>query len=259
MHRKIKQILIILFYLLMFSGFIGFLYWYFTQPTCNDQKQNQGELGVDCGGPCAQTCQQNPDLEPLQVHDPEIISNQNNYDVVFYLKNDNSKYGFNQIQYDLNFFSGSEQLTCFRSGQTYILPNQDRPVVELNINCPKAPDQAKITINNQRLHEFKDYNRPSLEILNLDYQHTQTGGSYFEIIFQVVNRSDYSFKQIDIIAVVRDQNGQAIALNQGNINSVYTQDKRDFRFFWAEPFDGQVKYVDVEAFSDVFSLSNLVH
>ena len=49
-----KQILYLISYLtVIFLIFLSiYLIWFKPTPACNDNSQNQGETGVDCGGPC---------------------------------------------------------------------------------------------------------------------------------------------------------------------------------------------------------------
>jgi len=52
--RLVKQILYGAGYLAVFFFilFIIYLFWLKPAATCFDSRQNQGELGIDCGGPC---------------------------------------------------------------------------------------------------------------------------------------------------------------------------------------------------------------
>ena len=57
MNKYIKKQIIIAFVYLIILAVIGtgfyFLFLKPTLPSCSDKIQNQGEAGVDCGGPCS--------------------------------------------------------------------------------------------------------------------------------------------------------------------------------------------------------------
>lgn len=52
----------------------------YTAPTCSDGLQNQGERGVDCGGPCGKECPHPPASEAVSAGDSAASSN---YKVVY--------------------------------------------------------------------------------------------------------------------------------------------------------------------------------
>ena len=62
-----KRINIILFYLLLLALFFGFIY-FMTRPemTCTDGIKNQGEEGIDCGGPCPICEEEYPGLTQIK-------------------------------------------------------------------------------------------------------------------------------------------------------------------------------------------------
>ncbi|MBD3245255.1 MAG: hypothetical protein GF335_04670 [Candidatus Moranbacteria bacterium] len=257
MNRKTKQILIIITYILITISFLTFIYWIFFKPSCFDQKQNQGEEGVDCGGPCQRECLKFPEFKELEILETEIIPiEQGKYDVVAKMSNPNSKFGFNNIIYEIKLYKDKQEV-CSSQGETYILPDQQHYIVNPNIACPKEPNEVIINIQNKEPHEFKGIEKPKLEILNKDYNFPTQSTVFFELNFQVANRSSYLFSKIDIMAVVKDRNGRIIASNRGDINHVKPGGVRDFRFFWPNQFEGNITSVEVEARSDVFNLDNI--
>ena len=57
--RTVKQIVIIIFFLaiVFVIGFLFYKVFLEHSPTCFDGIQNQGEIGIDCEGPCEKICQ----------------------------------------------------------------------------------------------------------------------------------------------------------------------------------------------------------
>ena len=72
--RIIKRLVIIFVYLVIISAVGTGLYFLLrTQPTCGDKIQNQGEEGIDCGGPCGR-CESIPKIENLEIQEKEFVA-----------------------------------------------------------------------------------------------------------------------------------------------------------------------------------------
>src|SRR5947209_735804 len=98
----------IAYFLIVFVTFVlitGYFYYYFLKPvpSCFDNKQNQGELGVDCGGTCAALCKsQTSNLLVLWSRSLQVRPGL--YDAVAYVENPNSAAGLGQIGYTFTLY-----------------------------------------------------------------------------------------------------------------------------------------------------------
>ncbi len=256
MERKTKQIIIIATYLLIAVGAVFFIYKIFWGASCTDGKKNGGEEGIDCGGPCPRPCINTPVLEKPEAISVALIPYRGKFDVVAEIKNVNDRFGFEKVPYEILLYKGEEAVGG-KKGAIYILPNEVRYLVETGIECKDSPDSAKVLVEGEGWAEYKKKEKPKLEILNKTFNYTKTGGSFFEINFQIVNRSSYDFLTVDIEAVVRDGSNKIIAANKANLNSVKSGEVRDFRFFWPVEFEGKADSVEIKAQSNVFDLQNL--
>lgn len=256
MNRKLKQIIIVLVYLFLFSAAAYLVFKLVERPTCTDGEKNGKEQGVDCGGTCPKKCPETPNLETLQVGVPAVLEENGNYDVAVEINNPNSEYGFYRIAYKVVLLKGATSVGE-RRGSTYILPDDQRYLLELSIAASDVPDRATVTFESFKTREFRDIEKPKFEIINKTFKYARSAGSFFETSFQVANRSNYNVNRVDIDVVLRDYSGKIIAMNKGNINSLRSGDIRDFRSFWPREFRGEVKDVDVRAEADVMDLDNL--
>lgn len=105
--------------------FVIFPYWYTHRvpPTCTDGKQNQEELGVDCGGPCTLRCKgMVRDLNVLWTK--VFMIRPSYYDVVAYVENPNPDSGVSNLSYVAKLFDegGQEIAKSTRTG--YVRPNE---------------------------------------------------------------------------------------------------------------------------------------
>src|SRR3989344_2585469 len=80
------------------------LFFIFTRPgTCSDGKQNNGELGVDCGGSCARLC-------PFEISDVIVHwarafpAREGFYDAVASIENPNFNAGVKDFTYTFKLY-----------------------------------------------------------------------------------------------------------------------------------------------------------
>ena len=162
--RLRKQIIIAFVFLGIFSLIGGGIYLtHRSEPTCFDNKRNQGEEDVDCGGPCI-LCElkYNP---PLSLADtPTLLMNQNNkVDILFKITNSNLEWGAQKFSYKVSLIgANNEKQEFIKSG--FIFPHEIRYFIVPNIAVAFNPVKADVEI----LKETIVWNKPLTGIdLNL--------------------------------------------------------------------------------------------
>ena len=119
-ERKKKRIIIVS----LVTGFFvlaGFFVYLSAKPeaTCLDGKKNQGEIGIDCGGPCKTKCQDLSSLQPIQVSQKQMVNaGLNVYDVLISVHNPNTRFGAALFSYriilkDASGLGGQCRKMCF--------------------------------------------------------------------------------------------------------------------------------------------------
>jgi hypothetical protein len=105
--RIFKQIAISAGYLLFLGAVLFSVYYLFIRvaPTCSDGKQNQDEMGIDCGGICANQCE--PPLNAKDIVTREVAfvpADRGSYDVLARIYNPNDIAGASRFSYKLTLF-----------------------------------------------------------------------------------------------------------------------------------------------------------
>ena len=93
-----RQLLIVFILLATFLAALAFfaLPYILKAPTCSDKKQNGGESGIDCGGPCVKLClSQVNDLKVIWQRAFKVTSGA--YDVLAYVTNQNYDAGIKRL------------------------------------------------------------------------------------------------------------------------------------------------------------------
>ncbi|MEM4188528.1 MAG: hypothetical protein QXN56_05165, partial [Candidatus Hadarchaeum sp.] len=149
--RLFKQIIIaFIIGLIVFS--IGFSFYLKNKPiaTCSDNKRNQKEEDVDCGGPCIPCdLKYNPPLV-IQEEPYFILSDSNKIDIVFKLLNKNDKWGVKYFSYKINLYDNNNQKQTVLKND-FILPLELKTIILPSIDISFTPKQIEIEINKESI------------------------------------------------------------------------------------------------------------
>lgn len=251
-----KRFVIIAIYLLIF-GSLGSLGYYILapDPTCGDNKKNQNEEGIDCGGPCA-PCEKLINAQALKIDEKYFVyGNNNQYDVMAAITNPNDKYGAVKFNYEFQLLDQAGNVLEKRNGTSFILPDESKFIIELNLHSAINPYTAKFEIRDVEWDEFLEYDEPKLNIY---------GRSFFEESEKNItsgllkNESYFDFNTIEISIVLRNSAGKPIALGRSEMRTIRAQEERDFKLIWPYKFSENVATVDIKAEADVFNSDNFI-
>src|SRR3989344_5853258 len=117
-QRKLAYSLVFVVLLLIALGVPAFFFLY-EKPSCVDGKQNQGELGVDCGGVCRNLCQakQSP---PIVVWAQKFKVAEGRYSIAAYIENPNVSGSVNDVPYTFTLYDNKASFIIEKKGTAYI-------------------------------------------------------------------------------------------------------------------------------------------
>jgi hypothetical protein len=258
--RTIKRIIIIFVYIVIFST-IGILFHYFFFPsaTCGDGKQNQGEAGIDCGGPC-RTCATVAQTRDLVVIEKAFAFGGNDtYDVVAHVQNPNNATGATNFSYGFTLKDAQGNVIGKKDGESFILPAENKYIVSLAVptEANKVPASVDFAITNTTWGNLSGLNKPALNIYSkrFDSLPSGPGGQVYGLLR---NESVYDLNKVYIDVILRDQNGKIIGINSTEKNTVRSKEERDFLLTWPYELDGEVKNIEMEAYSNMFDSQNFI-
>jgi len=254
-YRK-KQVRIGLVYLLILVIIVGGVYFIIKSglPSCSDGIQNQGEAGIDCGGPCPPCAWQlQKDLEVIFF---QAIPTQENYvDLVARIRNPNSDFGAESFSYVFNLYDSEDKLIISRKGSSYILPRETRYFIEQKIKTEADNPRIEFKINNVKWQEVVEYQEPELLIKNLDFIQSEDLSQLSAVL---ENRSSYDFSKIDVWAVLFDSQSNILGVNKIELYTVLSEERRYFEMKWFFPLSGQVEKIETVAKTNVFLDENFM-
>jgi hypothetical protein len=214
-RRKLTYGSFVILGAILIVGLPTFLLLY-KAPTCNDGKQNQGEGGIDCGGPCVKLC-------PSSFLPPEVIWTKSEpvapglYNVAAYIINNNLDGAAYNVPYEMQLFDDQGVLITYKSGSTTIPPHRNTLAFQGAISTGKRiPAKAVINVDSPQWIKKTDQ-LGNLIIADKKYSEGQNSSS-LQVTLQ--NNAVTSYKNLSVYVVLYDANGNAIDFSKTIVDSV---------------------------------------
>ena len=262
LSRKNKQLFVALVYFtLAVLLSIGVYFAFIKLPeTCFDNKQNQNEQAIDCGGVCQAVCEEHLVGADLELKEVAFVPGGNGqYDVLTKLHNPNDEIGATSFEYTVDLKDGSGAVLASHSGTSYILPQENKYIFELNLATSSLPTSAVFRISEVKWARFSGYQeKPSISIYKKSYENISSGAGFSKAFGLVVNASPYDFRSIFVKVILRDANDKPLALNATEMRTVKSKEERDFSLVWPSAFPGTVEKMEMEVDADVYHSDNFV-
>jgi len=223
--RALKQILYFLFYLAILGLIVFLIYQWFIKPTpnCFDNRKNQGETDIDCGGPC-QPCEIQS-LKPLESQKIRFFQNQNQTIITAEILNLNDNFGADNFTYTIDFYNKNEEKVYSISKNSFIYPQEVKTIFEITDKV-NYNDIFKIQINFSNLHwTSKDnFKKPEIEIteknLNLEKP--------IKIQGSLINKGNSDATLVRLIGIIYDKYNLPLAASKTEIGKLDAKKQKTF-------------------------------
>lgn len=205
-------------------------YLFFTDnPTCSDGKENQDELGVDCGGGCARLC-------ASQVRTPVILWSRafkvtdGVYNAVAYVENSNFDAGVDSINYSFELFDEKNVTVARREGKTFLSTNGITPIFEGTIRTGmRTPVRTVFTFKSEPSWR-KAENEPGYTVSGQRLAIKENGTPRVDAT--ITNDTVVDIRNIQVIATIFDIEGNAIASSETLVPLLPARESRAMVFTW---------------------------
>jgi hypothetical protein len=211
-------------------------------PTCFDGTRNQGELGIDCGGPCVLLCKMST-RDPVVIWQRAFRIQQGIYTAAAYIENPNPTAEVISLPYTFILYDGNNIPIAERKGKTYVPPGKKFIVFESAIKTgDHIPARALITFGTD--YSWLSQTRKPAEI------ETRSPVISGENISPVLDAELYNpgFTPVDRIeatAVVYDRNDNAVGVSRTFVDTITEQSSEKIIFTWPEPFDKPSSRIEI--------------
>lgn len=230
-------------FIVIIAVFAGLFFLFFNKPpTCADGKQNGEELGIDCGGSCEKVCEvQITDLAILWSRSFRVSDGV--YNSVAYVENPNPNARVAEISYTFKLFDDNNILVAERKGKTFISPSGITPIFEGNISTgQRVPIRTFSEFSEiPKWSQTADEDSPiSVGEIVLSREDSSP-----RIDAVLSNSSIRDTSDIEVVAVVFDATGNAIAVSSTFIDRLSGRSSQDIVFTWPNKFDFSVSRIEI--------------
>jgi len=200
-------------------------------PTCFDGKQNQGELGVDCGGPCSLLCADTA-REPVLLWSRAFQTGPTSYTAAAYIQNNNPGAGAKNVAYSFQLFDANNNLVVKRDGVANLPPITTIPIIEPNIIVGnRTVVRVQFAFSNTPPAVWNKVSASSMPMLSIAEQNLNTDAS--RLGATVVNDTLTDAQNVTVAAVLFDSGGVARAASKSLIVYVPAKSSMPVVFTWA--------------------------
>lgn len=230
MGWSVKRRIIYLSIVLVFTLLVAGVFWYRTRPapSCFDNKQNQDELDTDCGGPCARVC--SFEVKPAkEVWSRLFEIDGGRYDEVTFIKNPNRRYAARQLSYRVKIFDANDVLITTKTGETFLNPGESFFIYNSRLDVGnREPRRAAFEITDGPIWQRVDVKLPEPKVTYKSFVNQPTP----LLVARVENDSLQTLTDLQIVAVLSDEDQNALAVSSTLMEKLEPGESREVAFTW---------------------------
>lgn len=227
--RFAKQVIYGAFYVVLIVLIVWDGYSFFARPaaSCFDGIKNEGELGIDCGGPCVKVC--TASTQPISVVGVNAFVSGAGHDTFLAkIDNPNLNYAAQSFDYDFNVYDTSGTLIQSYPGQSFLYGGQVEYLTLVNQPVASSVVSAALAIPTATMSWVATSTlgtAPDFAVTGLT---TEIGSTTAIAAGQLTNDDTATFTDVLIVGVFKDANGNPIGASQTELDSITPNQTEDF-------------------------------
>ncbi len=246
----LKQLIYGIFYLVIAVGVgYGSFLLFRSTATCSDNRQNQREEGVDCGGPCI-ACAIKA-LQPFTISPITLVhGDENTLSLFFNLSNPNASYGAEKFFYTVTLIGDAGAPVHTFTGSSYLYPSEIRTVADVGLVFPNAEEviRADVVVSDVLWREAALFTQPRLETRAVSLQRDPITNE-LQIRGLLSNKNSFELARAGVGAVVRIA-GIPLAVSKTVVTDLAAFEERSFFILVPNLEDTLVALSDVTLFTE---------
>jgi len=214
----------------------------YTAPTCSDGKFNQGEEGIDCGGPCELVCSFKT-ADPIVKWSRAVETTQDVYGAVALIENTNMFAEAYNLSYVFKLYDSNGILINERFGKAYIPNNLIFPIFEGNLQVGnRIPTKASFEfIEKASWREVTELNE-KIVLSNIEYVEKNKSP---RVLAKIENKSVRDVRDLELIVLLYDTDNNLVNSSKTIIDSLKKDSSQNLIFTWPELFEKEVIKIDI--------------
>lgn len=214
----------------------------YKTPTCFDTKQNQGETGVDCGGPCNALCTAE-EQAPVARFVRQLSPQPGRTDVIAYIDNKNANAAMAGAKFTITLYGADNMVIAKKDGTVDLPPHASVPVfIPGFYSGAQTVARAFIAFDTTSFawHRFAG-TLPTFPISDISISSQDAS----RVTATVTNTTATPFFRLPVIITVFDAADNAIAASQTLITSLPAMESAPVTFTWNAPFSAAPARVEI--------------
>lgn len=226
----------------------------FKEPTCFDTKKNGDETGVDCGGSCALFCaEEAKSISVKWARAFKVVDG--TYNVAAYIENQNTDAVVKEIGYIFKVYDNENRFIVERVGKTYISSAGAMVIFEPRLITGGNREPAFVRF--EFLGDPVWYREPlfakDVSLVVTENPELIDQSTVPKLTATIVNKSFQKPKDVDVFAILYDENENALAVSKTVLSEVERNSSAPANFSWFLPIEGVVVRKEIITSFDPFT------
>ncbi|MDP3727033.1 MAG: hypothetical protein Q8R35_00140 [bacterium] len=248
MDFRTRRQLAILAIVALVAGGIGFLVIRASlpAPSCQDNRRNQREEGIDCGGPCTSCVLRQS--KPVEIFWTRFVQvRENTYDVAAEIRNPNVRLGAVSFAYEFKLYDAAGANVASRRGTAYLYPGETMHLIEVGLLSGRSIANAVLTVS-EVAWVLSDTAGPDLIAGSKEYTLIGDPGSVTSAVKAIVsNRGLKDLADITVSALVFDRDGNLLGVHRTALAALAAGAAQPVTLTWPRAFAVAPSSLTVEA------------
>ncbi len=230
--RIIKQLIYGALYLTIFGGIALGIYHLSIglSPSCFDDRLNQGEAEIDCGGPCMSCELKN--LKPLRTS-VESFGVDGSTNVVINLANPNLNYGAESFSYTLNFYNRSQEKIFSLTKDSFIYSAEAQKILlepNLKIDFNSISGKPELILENFKWKPISEFQEPEVQTRQV---RTEASNRIVTVSGLLSNRESFGLSRVVVGALIyrklNENQNELFGISKTVLQSLKPFEERSFK------------------------------
>lgn len=214
----------------------------YKKPTCFDNKQNQREQGIDCGGTCVQLCK-HIQLQPVVRWQQLFKVTEGVYTATAYISNGNLDAEAIKVPYTFTIYDSQNQVIGTRKGITYIPPGKNFAIVETGIPLSNAvPVRTLFEFGDNFIWRQAAPNQPTVTVEDQVWSNVAVSPL---ITANLTNPTFTDIAKVNVAIIIYDSEKNAFAASRTVVDNLTRQSQQQIVFTWPEPFSKAISSIEI--------------
>ncbi|HUZ92612.1 MAG TPA: FxLYD domain-containing protein [Candidatus Paceibacterota bacterium] len=253
--RRAKQMIYGVFFLIMWGAIFAGVYYAFVKPapSCFDTIQNQGEAGVDCGGPCAQVCIPAgiQPITPIQHEAVHVFQTDSSHATFLaHIVNPNAGYATRDFTYHLAVHDSTGALAQSLSGTSFIYGSEVKYVLLPNVSLSQGGIGGKIDLTVDQPAWIPASAFPGPPRFTISGKNTVASAGAITVSGEIANNDTVVFPAVTIVAVLLNRLGQPAGVSQTEIENLAPNQSAPFSVIYPSLANLDLQATQVYAYAE---------